>query len=183
MTPSLCPWAQTSSPLEGGSWALRTRVSFVVVVLVSICGFPSLDRRQSQLRNTVEQERLLKRYLPQFEFGITSDIRAELVTLEELGSVALDNGSLNILYFAFSWSTSNTGAVHRTNRLLVFDSTDRFLGYFYLHESITLAGTRLLGRVLTIAFDGGGEGKIVFADGIPPEPKGDKLGLFHRSAS
>ena len=157
---------------------------FVVWLLLPLLSLSSCSTSADRNPERAGLSHLMNRYLEQFGPRDFSEDRMEVDVLEDLGTVTLGDASVRIIYFSFSWSGSETGWRHQTNKLLIFESPDRFIGDIYLNDSLVRAQCKLRASVLRVTFDTGQSGEVAFASGLFPEPTGgSSMGTFQPARS
>ena len=85
-------------------------------------------------------------------------------------------GGWQVLYYDFVWGPSLRG----TQKLILLDDRDRYVGYFYLGGALDLNVTRRNGTKITAVFKDGESFTLDFRNG-PPAASADGQRIFHRA--
>lgn len=95
------------------------------------------------------------------------------VEVNEAAFLGAPNG-WQLLYYDFVWSGAQD-SFRGTQKLLVFDRTDRFVGSYYLGEPIKLNKTGCASGRVTIVFESGAKRSFDFSDSPPKSSEDGEL--------
>jgi hypothetical protein len=138
---------------------MRTLVAVLLGLALAGCGRGRL-------------ERLLATYREQKGIRDDDSDRYELHKLEHVRDIKVGDREYEVVYWEFSWSTSNTGAGHQTQKLLFFDADGACKGLVSVDEPLSLKDCGGTASRLDLVTTDGHSAMVDVSGGLPPSVSG-----------